>query len=59
MKILNIKIKNLLPILLMRFSKIWVTFLVRRNNPKLLAKIFALSLYEYSRAEKKTDKKNL
>ena len=57
MKILNIKIKNLLPILLMRFSKIWVTFLVRRNNPKLLAKIFALSLYEYSRAEKKTDKK--
>lgn len=57
MRILKIKIKNLLPILLQRFSKYWVTFLVKFNKPKLLAKIFALSLYEFSRAEEKTNRK--
>ena len=53
MKIFNLKLYNLIPIILQRFSKFWVTFLVKRNKPKLLAKIFALSLYEYSRVEKK------
>ena len=57
MKILNIKFTNLVPIFLQRFSKFWVTFLVKHNKPKLLAKIFALSLYEFSKADLKKNKK--